>query len=441
MIEASDQDRALGMDFYITDAPGCGGRIRSCPEDFVVEEAWEDQGYEGGRFLVVEVEKKSWDTHHLVREMSRQLRISQKRFGWAGTKDKRALTRQRMSIMNLDEQALERISLPDVKIRVLGKTNRSVGLGDLLGNRFRILIRDLSCPDPAGHLASVTDQIARWGGVPNYFGIQRFGDTRPVTHKVGEALVRGDLERATFTYLSLAYPGELEITRQARRRLWEDRDVRAALKYFPPHLHHELAMLNYLTEHPGDFSHAFDVLSSNLRKLFVHAYQSFLFNRILSQRLAAGLPLERALVGDVFCFVRGDLPDVDRVQAVTAENHGAINRLAARGRAFLTLPLIGYETDLASGVQGEIEARVLSEQGVARSDFRVGANPEFGSRGSRRAALLRVVPGVRTQGNSAMLEFFLPKGCYATVILREYMKNAACIAETEKSFKDLETCN
>ena len=59
----------------------------------------------------MDVEKTNWDTHHLVREMSRRLRISQKRFGWAGTKDKRAVTSQRISIMNLDESELDRDQL------------------------------------------------------------------------------------------------------------------------------------------------------------------------------------------------------------------------------------------------------------------------------------------------------------------------------------------
>ena len=64
-------------------------------------------------------------------------------------------------------------------------------------------------------------------------------------------------------------------------------------------------MLNYLVEHPGDYAHSFDVLSVNLKRLFVHAYQSYLFNRILSRRLAAGMPLDRAVEGDVVCFAKG----------------------------------------------------------------------------------------------------------------------------------------
>ncbi len=423
MISASNRDRSLGMDYYITDSPGCGGIIKSCAEDFQVTEVFEDLGYEGGRYLVLDVEKTNWDTHHLIREMARRLCISQKRFGWAGTKDKKAVTTQRISIMNLDESALSRINLPDLKIRVLGKTNRAVGLGDLLGNRFHIVIRDLSCPDPAARLAAITSEIEEYGGVPNYFGIQRFGDQRPVTHKVGEALARGKAKEAAFIFLALPFPGEPERTRVARETLWETRDIPVALKEFPEYLHYELAMLNYLVEHPGDYAHSFDVLSVNLKRLFVHAYQSYIFNRILSRRMAAGMPLQKAVVGDVVCFAKEGLPDMDRVQKVTSENLEAIDRLAKRGRAFLTLPLIGFETTIEEGAQGEMEWSILRDEGISPEDFRVSENPDLGSRGTRRAALCHVKPQIRLEENLATLQFILPKGSYATVVLREYMKS------------------
>ena len=425
MIAATDRDRNLGMDYYITDDPGCGGVIRSLPEDFKVEEVGDNLSYEGGRYLVVEVEKKDWDTHHLIREISRQLRISQKRFGWAGTKDKRAVTRQRISIMNLDEAELERITLPDLKMKVLGRTNRAVGLGDLLGNRFHIKIRELKCPKPTDQLASITEDIKKQKGVPNYFGVQRFGEIRPVTHKVGEALVKGFTEEAVFIYLSLPFPSEPDRTKAERRALWENRNIPSALKSFPGYLHYELAMMNWLVLHPLDYAHCFDVLSINLRRLFVHAYQSYLFNMILSRRLAAGLPLDKAVEGDVVCFAKGGTPDTDKLQAVTSENLEAVNRLAERGRAFVTLPLIGFETILAQGESGEIERTILEEEGVSRDDFKVEANPDLGSRGTRRACLCHVNPQIKVEGSDAELEFFLPKGSYATVILREYMKSEA----------------
>lgn len=425
MIAATEQDRALGMEYYISESPGCGGVIRSTPEDFGVEEIYQEQSYEGGRYLVLEVEKTDWDTHHLIREMSRQLRISQKRFSFAGTKDRRARTSQRISITNLDEAELDRITLPDLKMRVLGRTNRALGLGDLLGNRFRIMIRDLACPDPEAGFSRITEEIARSGGIPNYFGVQRFGDTRPVTHRVGEALVRGRIEEAVFIYLALPFPAESDRTRSARTMLWESRDIPAALKIYPEYLHYELAMLNYLVEHPGDYAGSFSVLAVNLRRLFVHAYQSYLFNLILSRRLAQGLPLDRAVEGDVICFSRGVLPDPGRLQAVTEENLVAVNRLAERGRAFVTLPLIGYETRLGEGRPGEMERYLLREQGVVHESFR--AIGDLGSRGARRTALLRITPQIKVEGRSAEMEFFLPKGSYATVLLREYTKSVTVI--------------
>jgi len=302
MIAADDLDRSVGMEYLITDTPGCGGAIKGSAGDFVVSEVFQDLHYEGGRYLVLEVEKTNWDTHRLIREMARQLQISQKRFAWAGTKDKRAVTSQRISIMNLDEQALACLHLPDLKIRVLGRTNRAVGLGDLLGNRFKIVIRDISCPDPALRLEQITEQIKMLRGVPNYFGLQRFGERRPVTHMVGEAMAKGRMEEAVFIYLALPFPAEAEKTRLAEGEALGREGYQGALKYFPEYLNFELAMMNYLAEHPQDYAHSFDVLSANLKHLFVHAYQSYLFNKILSRRLAAGLPLYEALPGDVVCF-------------------------------------------------------------------------------------------------------------------------------------------
>jgi tRNA pseudouridine13 synthase len=240
---------------------------------------------------------------------------------------------------------------------------------------------------------------------------------------VGEALVRGKIEEAVFIYLAQPFPGELERTRVTREKLWVTRDIPAALKEFPEYLYYELAMLNFLVEHPGDYAHSFDVLSLNLKRLFVHAYQSYLFNRILSRRLAAAMPLHRAVEGDVVCFAKEGLPDMDRVQKVTPENREAIDRLTGRGRAFLTLPLIGFETAIGEGAQGEMERSILREEGISPENFKVLENPDLGSRGTRRAALCPVKPQIRVEENRVELQFVLPKGSYATVVLREYMKS------------------
>lgn len=424
LIPAAERDKALGMEIYITRTPGIGGVIRKSPEDFVVEEIFDEDHYEGGRYLVVEVKKRDWDTHKLVREIARALRISQRRISFAGTKDRRAVTRQRMAIMNLDEDKLIDLRIPDLTISVLGRTNRPLGLGDLKGNRFRIVIRDLAVGAESARerMERITSEILEIGGVPNYFGVQRFGEIRPVTHLVGREIVRGDLERAVITYLAMPFPDEPEETRAAREELWESGDVRAALRRYPRHLTYELAMLNHLVSSPGDHAGALMVLPENLRRMFVHAYQSYLFNRMLSTRLRRCLTFE-PVEGDIICFSKDGLPDVSRIERVTDENIGAVKRLFDRERAFVTLPLIGYESELADGEQGEIERSILESEGISRESFAVKICPDLGSPGARRPALLQVDPQIDLGENYACIQFSLPPGSYATVVLREYMKD------------------
>jgi tRNA pseudouridine13 synthase len=234
------------------------------------------------------------------------------------------------------------------------------------------------------------------------------------------------------TYLAKPFPGELVATRSARGVLRKTGDFKEALKNFPSYLHYEIAMLNYLVEHPGDFASSFDVLAPSLKHLFVHAYQSYLFNRILSRRLSFGLPLNRAMEGDVVCFSKGDLPDISKLQAVTADNLDAINRLMEHGRAYVTLPLLGYESRIGPGPEGDIERSVLEDEGLgdepsSLEGFRVHQNTELGSKGLRRSVLLRVSPRYVVGPDFAELEFFLPAGSYATVVLREFMKSGSLI--------------
>ena len=127
-----------------------------------------------------------------MKEMARALGISHRRISWAGTKDRKAVTSQYISIHGLEPDELERITLPDLRLEVAGRSDHPISLGELMGNRFTIRIRDC---DPSG-LTGKVDEVARaaLSGFPNYVGIQRFGVLRPVTHLVGEKILRGDLE-------------------------------------------------------------------------------------------------------------------------------------------------------------------------------------------------------------------------------------------------------
>jgi tRNA pseudouridine13 synthase len=436
------------MEHYVSGAEGTGGRLRASPADFRVREIEavepEPLGVDADvyRHLLVRATLRRWDTNDVAGELSDRLGVSRGRIAWAGTKDKHAHTTQLFSVEGVEPGDLpgvgDRPGVPGADLDPVGRYGRRLQFGDLAGNAFEIRVSD---PDAPENATDVTEQLREFAGsggddgddgavaVPNYFGQQRFGSRRPVTHEVGLAILRRDWKGAVLSYVGDPNDAEPPDTRAAREYAEETEDWRGALDRMPEHLGYERAMLHALVERgakegggSADFRAALEAVPENLGRLFVNAAQSYAFNRILSARLERGLPFGRAIEGDVVCFAdeRGGLlvPDADRTQRVTAGRVRAVNRHVDRGRAFVTAPLVGTETEFGGGEQGAIERDVLAEIDLDAADFDL---PEpFGSAGTRRAIRVSTDLGVGTDPLSFCFSF--PKGSYATVLLREYLK-------------------
>ncbi|MFH1403832.1 MAG: tRNA pseudouridine(13) synthase TruD [Candidatus Altiarchaeota archaeon] len=391
----TDIEHAVGLEGYYTKSQGVGGIIKQDAGDFIVEEI--DAGgriipVEGdfpgdnvpGEYTVFTLVKKNWDTVRAIKEISRRVGVSQRRLGFAGTKDKKAVTTQRVSIYKTSIEKLRDVSIKDVTLKDFGYADDSIGLGDLTGNTFTVTIRMINpeVGDPAGRINGVYGEC---GGVfPNYYGIQRFGSVRPITHLVGREIIKGDLKSAVMTYLTMVFEGESAEKKNVRGRLAESEDFKAALVEYPKDLGYEKILLNHLVEKPGDYAGAIRRMPKSLQMMFVHAYQSYVFNKALSSCLEKGLNVE-------------------------------------------SLPLVGVDT----GVDEE-SARILEEDGLTTEDFRVREMPELSSRGEYRKCFemadeFKVVESGMDELNEgflkATLSFRLTKGCYATVFLREVMKN------------------
>ncbi|PCR90611.1 tRNA pseudouridine(13) synthase TruD [Natrinema ejinorense] len=441
-------EQAVGMEYYVSDTDGVGGRLREDDADFRVRELERfdtepvDAPTDAYPHLVFRATLRGWDTNDFASRLSNALGISRERVNWAGTKDKYAVTTQLFSVYGADPEDLPEID--DVEIEVLGKAGRNLEFGDLAGNAFELVVTDPERPDNAG---AITDELCNFGGletdgdgvdaddsvgsigVPNFFGQQRFGSRRPVTHRVGLAIARDDWEGAVMAYLGNPTDAEPAGTQEARAFVEDTRDWQAALERVPHRLRYERSMIHALAEHDGEpgpeaFREALERVPSNLQRLFVHAAQSYAFNLMLSERLERGLPFDRPVAGDVVCFADTDapdgleLPDTDRLQRVDERRVDSVTRHCERGRAFVTAPLVGTETELADGEQGEIERAVLDELGLEPAAFDLPG--EFGSTGTRRAMLLRT--DLRLETEPLTLAFALPKGSYATVVSREYLK-------------------
>ncbi len=433
-------EQIAGIDTYLSKTPGIGGRIRSNPGDFRVTEVWDAGQQTGGQYLIVRLTKENWDAHHLIRELSRRFKVSNSRFGWAGTKDKRAVTTQRIGIWDPDrtiEAMVPDVRISGVELDIIGRSNKKVSLGDLTGNDFRIVVQDIDGAeqDVRESIEAISGELSHAGGCPNFYGMQRFGTIRPITHEVGKFIVAGDFEGAVMVYLAKTFPGAGDRSSEIRRSLQETHDFKEALNRFPEHLRYERAMLNHLVKHPDDYIGALGVLQKNLLRMFVHAHQSAIFNKILSTRIKENIPLNCAMEGDTVCFRdKSGLPDTSKTEVVTQANIDGINNLIRRRRAWVAHSLIGHESKLTS----ELEAKVVSDLGIDVSELvrgsRVTEIPELASKGGYRAVVVNTDPvfevaavgggGVSDGGRvSATAGFFLPKGYYATVLLREYVKN------------------
>jgi tRNA pseudouridine13 synthase len=417
----------VGMRYYLSEADGTGGRIKARAEDFVVREiSKRPDGKADGKFIIADVTTKNWETNRLVRMLSRSMNISREKIGFAGTKDKRAVTTQLMSFEAPDE-ALEKVDLKDIEIKDPYRSGREVQIGDLIGNAFEITVS--GCDIPANEISSaidsVTSDIRDLGGFPNYFGVQRFGTSRPITHVVGEKIIRGDIRGAVDVYLSRLSEYDNPETNDARKLLADRSNLSDAVKMMPKTMSFEKIMAEHLIKHPDDDVGAIAKLPPNLQMMFTHAYQSYLFNVMLSKRMEQGIPLNMPIEGDVVIPVDADrTPLHERPAAVTAKNIKLVEKQIRSGKAFITISLFGMETVFTDGMMGEIERSVIESEKLANQDFRVPGLPQCSSKGSRREIICPVGEIQHTiYDGSYNIVFSLPKGNYATCLLREYMKS------------------
>lgn len=412
-------EQELGLATYATDTPGIGGVLRSEPEDFRVIELGDGPKQADGKFAAAFIRLRNWETNRFVGQAARVLGLRRNQIGFAGLKDKRAVTDQWFTFQCHPSRLGDLHSLQDVHVLGAHATTAKTYQGAHEGNRFVLRIRDHSGTPEI--VDACIGQIRAAGGVPHYFGPQRFGSgVRPITRHMGAALVAGDLEEAVRLYCGHPMPGEREDTAAARTVYEETRDPQAALELLPAQLDYERAILERLVKEPGNWRWALQALPYNLRTLFIHAHQSWAFNHILSDRLAAGYGLNEAHMGD---RVMGAAEDGTKTHLVHAGNQARVQQELDLGRAVLTAPLPGLDVEPAGGDIAELEAATLARLGVDAADFRCYQMPDLASQGRRRGILQSVGDlDIQWQDGDPVVSFSLGRGSYATVVVRELMK-------------------
>jgi tRNA pseudouridine13 synthase len=393
--------------FLTINIPGTGGTIKETPEDFQVREIPIYPPCGEGEHTFTEIEKRGITTLEAIRRFSRALNIPERDMGYAGMKDARGITRQTISIPRTSPDQLLPLELPGIKVLSAVRHKSKLKLGHLAGNRFCIRLRGVL----EGALKTAGDvlDILSARGVPNYFGPQRYG-VQGNSHEIGRALIRGDFREAIDALMG--DPARVLDERwKAAITAYRENDIGESLRLFPPGCRTEREILQRLLKRPEAWEKAFHAVQPRLRALYLSAYQSHLFDRLLDQRLDR---FDRIMEGDLAwkhkngaCFLVED-----------AEGE------AERAKTFEispTGPLFGCKMKFPAGRPLEMEEALLKEEGLSLADFNLAGG--FRLEGERRPLRVPVTcVDMESDPDGLLLMFTLPKGAYATSLLREITK-------------------
>lgn len=404
---------------FLLEGEGVGGRIKERPEDFVVDEIPLYQPSGKGEHLYVSVRKQGLSHHEAMRALSSHFGVPERRIGFAGMKDKDAVTSQLFSIHvgNAAFPTATGAIRPGLEIAWMERHGNKLRRGHLHGNRFSIRIRGVD-PLLAPRAARRLEQLERLGA-PNYFGPQRFG-YRANNHVLGALIVHRAWQAALDELLGArgtGYPSYQE----ERRRLYDAGRYAEAAALWSRRDQAERAALNALMR-GEDARHACLAIGRTQLGFLVNALQSAVFNRLLDDRIGRG---------GLATLEPGDLAwkhDSRAVFMVTEElcSSGDMARRSASMEISPSGPLWGPGMSLTSGAVGERELAALVEAGVSpeqldRSPIRI--------EGARRPMRVRlqhpdVDSGFDEHGPFVRVAFDLERGAYATVVLREVMRTA-----------------
>lgn len=375
-------------------------------EDFIVEEfAWNEEckiseqnnfgkkpnllnlkNQETKDFLICDFEKKDIDNFRAKKEFASQIRKGVDAVSFAGIKDKKAITCQRVSIFKPDIELLKRFSHSNIYLKNFRWHKRKIKLGYLQGNRFKIILRDIEKKDAI----KISNKIKKTNRFANYFGRQRFGSVRENNYRIGFLIAKKKFKEAIETILTETSKNERKETTIARERLAKEENYKIALEYFPKFLRFERSIISYLNENPFDYLGAIKRCERKNFLLYMHALQSKLFNEILEQALAENFDFEK------------------------------------KGQQ--KIPLFGYKSRIDLGRLGEIEEEILIKNKINLTDFKIPEIPYLSLKGDLRNAFVELKNiNIKTDDDELyngskkiILKFDLTSGVYATTFLENF---------------------
>ncbi|KYK27339.1 hypothetical protein AYK26_03715 [Euryarchaeota archaeon SM23-78] len=354
-------------------------KIKQLSQDFKVKEISDINLVTSGEYAVFKLKKKNYNTERAVQTIANALKINRKRIGYAGNKDRIAITEQNISIKNIKREKVENLELKDIELKFLGYTKEPVSLGDLKGNRFEIVVRNIS------------KQPKKVKKIINYYGEQRFSKYNA---EIGKAIIKKDFKKAVDRILD---------------SIGED----------------EKKVIALLEKSRNDLVGALKTMPWKILKLYIHAYQSKLWNEVVEELVKdKARPVIDSKAGNSktrSVFVVED-------QKIKFNKIKKENSLVCDAKKNMKIPLIGFATEIKDKELKRVVNRIMRNEQIDYNDFVIRAIPELSSEGSERNLFEEVKDldigeleddELNKGKKKVKISFSLGKGCYATEVVKE----------------------
>lgn len=396
---------APGYQYLSREVAPISFRYKEEPEDFVVEERLGQAATGAGGHLWLHVQKRGLSTQAAAARLARALDRDPRQVGYAGLKDVHAITQQWFSVEGADPSLAAVLDWPDLRVLSVERSERGLRTGQLQANRFQVNLLGVAASDHT-RVEEVLG-LLEGGGLPNYYGAQRFG-RRGRNQDLGRHLLEGDDLSYLTALLEDEGPAAAELLRRVLHGTWAER--RAAGELVGDLAEEHAAVARQLVRRPKHTGWLVRSVSKRLRRLHLSALQSVVFNRVVSLRLAAG-GLGAWWEGDL--IPAGGRGGVVPVEAALAD---APLHQSATG------PIPGTGMPSPQGAAGELELTALSAEGLDAEDFE-SLPAALRTGGARRPLRVPVTElDLRRVEGGAQLSFVLPAGSYATTLLEELAK-------------------
>ena len=384
-------DSQIGIAVYSTQFLGIGGKIRVEPKDFQVTELISKKAQNSindqNGYAVYKLKKKKIDTNHALSGIFKQKGIRLKSLG---LKDASAVTEQFVCSGNKG-RAIENLSTEKYSLEKIGFVKKPLSKKDMIGNHFKLKIT--GCRNG---LSAFTE----YNKILNFYGYQRFGSKRPVTHLIGKAILQRDFKKAISLILSFTSTYDSKENTEIREKLSDEENYEKYYDQVPFQMDIERMVLKEMIEH-GEPIRAIRIIPVSLRRFYVQAYQSFIFNQSLCAAFLDGENLFEAQPGDV-CF----------------DSHGIIGKYVKGLEQNLALPFVGYSYYKKTRFDFQI-SKILQQEEISPKDFFIKEMQEVSSEGGFRQAAIHCS---NYSSKDDVVEFSLSRGSFATILLREIMK-------------------